>query len=347
MLKVGLIGMGMIGQRYIEVITKSGVTLAGVTGSSGRSSNIYAELYDTRPYETWQQMVHSGKIDVIVDNTPNHLHHEINSLCLENKIPVYSEKPLGRTTAETRNMVELANKAGIPNAVNYNRRGFPAIQRMRSIILNGEIGDVMLVRGHYLQDWLLRPESWNWRVDPKSGEITRALSDIGTHLIDLAFYLTQLEPESIFYERKTLIPKRKNPQSEWIDIQNEDYGTLLIRFKSGAQGVFTFCQTAAGHIGSDMEIEISGTKAGLFWREQSDNQITVKRYMDSDDIIEVETSKYNSHGQFEVFSEFIEWIQGKKREHVATFADGHQLVYLAELAQKSFESGQWQKWSLS
>lgn len=338
--------MGKIGQRHIDTIIKSGHQLAGVSASSARSSNVYAELYDTKPFETWQDLVKSKDIDIIINNTPNHLHLDVNLAALKAKKPIYTEIPLSRTAKETQEMVEMAKKKKIPNAVNYNRRGFPAIQKIKSMIENGDLGDIYLVRGNYLQDWLLKPETWNWRVDPERNEQSRALPDIGAHLVDLALYTTGLTPKELFYEMKTLIPKRQNPQGKWIKIKNEDVGTLLVRFTSGAQGIFSFCQTAAGHQGSDLFIEISGSKKGVVWHEKNEEQIIIKKYMDEDEIIEVESSKYNFHGQYEVFMDFLNWIGGNKPNTVATFLDGHRQVYLMERALKSFYTQKWVKWSL-
>ena len=49
----------------------------------------------------------------------------------------------------------------------------------------GELGDVRLVSGGYLQDWLLLDTDWNWRLDPAVGGELRAVGDIGSHWIDL------------------------------------------------------------------------------------------------------------------------------------------------------------------
>ncbi|MBN8704708.1 MAG: Gfo/Idh/MocA family oxidoreductase [Bacteroidetes bacterium] len=342
MYRIGLIGMGIIGQRYIDIVLKSGHQLAGVAGSSAHSSTVYADLYDTKPFQSWNELVNSPAIDIVINNTPNHLHFDVNMECLKLGKPIYAEKPLGRSTQETRAMVDSLKKKHVPNVVNYNRRGFPAVQQIKSMIESGELGDILLIRGNYLQDWLLFPQTWNWRVDPANGEVSRALADIGSHLIDMSLFVTGLTPRSVFYEKQTLIPMRKKPSGEWIKIENEDYGTLMMRFTNGAQGVFTFCQTSAGHIGSDMWVEISGTRKGLLWREREEDKIILKKYNDEDEVILVDPSLYNTHGQFEVFKSFIDWIDGGTSGAAATFTDGHFQVYLMELAMQSAETGTWQ-----
>ena len=46
----------------------------------------------------------------------------------------------------------------------------------RSRIQEGEIGDVRLIHGHYLQDWLFYPTDWNWRLEPELGGDLRAVA---------------------------------------------------------------------------------------------------------------------------------------------------------------------------
>lgn len=346
MYRIGLIGMGIIGQRYIEIITKSGNQLAGVSGSSLHSSNVYAELYDSKPFQNWMDLVHSPSIDIVINNTPNYLHHDVNMECLKLGKPIYSEKPLGRNVQETANMIATLTKKPVPNVINYNRRGFPALREMKKILESGELGDVLMIRGNYLQDWLLFPQTWNWRVDPANGEVSRALSDIGSHVVDTSLFVTGLKPSAIFYERQTLIPERKKPTGEWVKIDNEDYGVLLIRFDSGAHGVFTFCQTAPGHVGSDMWLEISCTRRGIRWEERNPDQLTFKNYNDEDEVIELEDSKFNTHGQYEIFQDFLGWIEGNGPGSAATFADGHLQVYLTDLALESARDGVWKSFKL-
>ena len=54
------------------------------------------------------------------------------------------------------------------------------------MVQRGAIGEPRLVHGSFLQDWLFYPTDWNWRLEPHLGGDLRAVSDIGTHWLDLA-----------------------------------------------------------------------------------------------------------------------------------------------------------------
>ena len=82
---------------------------------------------------------------------------------------VVCEKPLAMDSAETAELLRLAEQSGLVHAVNFNIRFYPQCQEARGARAAGEIGDVRLISGGYLQDWLLLDTDWNWRLDPRRG----------------------------------------------------------------------------------------------------------------------------------------------------------------------------------
>ena len=73
--------------------------------------------------------------------------------------------------------------------MNYNVRYYPLCHEIRDRIASGALGRVLSVTGSYVQDWLLYPEDYNWRVEPDGRTNLRAVADIGTHWMDLAQFL--------------------------------------------------------------------------------------------------------------------------------------------------------------
>src|SRR5438132_7375635 len=63
-------------------------------------------------------------------------------------------------------------------------------QQGRAMIRAGVLGRLYLLHGHYLQDWLLYPTDYNWRVAVEQGGASRAFGDIGTHWCDLVEHVT-------------------------------------------------------------------------------------------------------------------------------------------------------------
>ncbi len=76
-----------------------------------------------------------------------------------------------------------AETSGLVHAVCFNIRFYPLCHQMRAMVASGAIGEPRLVSGSYLQDWLLLPTDWNWRLEPEKAGALRA---IGRHRITLA-----------------------------------------------------------------------------------------------------------------------------------------------------------------
>ena len=88
---------------------------------------------------------------------------------------VVSEKPLAMNSKESRELVRLAEKAGVVNAIDFNYRYMPLVQQARVMCqAKGDVGRVLAVHGSYLQDWLYKETDWNWRLVPElSGDSAR------------------------------------------------------------------------------------------------------------------------------------------------------------------------------
>ena len=137
--------------------------------------------------------------------------------------------------------------------VNYNMRFYPLCLEAQERIRRGDLGDVYSVHGSYVQDWLLFPTDYNWRVLAEEGGALRAIADIGTHWLDLVTFITGLEVEAVCADLRTVHPTRQKPAGgsetftlagrsrervgESVAVTTEDYGSILVRVRCGARGL--------------------------------------------------------------------------------------------------------------
>ena len=156
-------------------------------------------------------MLDDPAVDVVHLTTPNHLHFDQARAALAAGKHVVCEKPLAMTAAETGELLRLAEQSGLVHAVNFNIRFYPQCQEARARVRAGEIGDVRLITGGYLQDWLLLDTDWNWRLDPAAGGALRAVGDIGSHWLDLVQFITGRHVEAVLADLTTFIPVRRQP----------------------------------------------------------------------------------------------------------------------------------------
>ncbi|WP_287060229.1 Gfo/Idh/MocA family oxidoreductase, partial [Algoriphagus sp.] len=103
---------------------------------------------------------------------------------------VICEKPLAVKIDEAEELVSLAKSKGLVNAVHFNLRYYPVVRQMKTMRESGDLGEVYAVMGSYLQDWLFLQTDYNWRLEPDKSGDSRAIADIGSHLLDITEYVT-------------------------------------------------------------------------------------------------------------------------------------------------------------
>ena len=211
-IKAAVVGTGFIGVVHVEALRRLGVEVTGIVGSSPERAAEKAKAAALpAPYPSFEAMLDDPAVDVVHLTTPNHLHFDQARAALAAGKHVVCEKPLAMTAAETGELLRLAEQSGLVHAVNFNIRFYPQCQEARARVRAGEIGDVRLVSGGYLQDWLLLDTDWNWRLDPAAGGALRAVGDIGSHWLDLVQFITGQHVEAVLADLTTFIPVRRRP----------------------------------------------------------------------------------------------------------------------------------------
>ena len=165
-LGAAVIGTGFIGTVHVEALRRLGIALRGVLGSTPkRGAQAAATLGVARAYGSLDELLSDPAVQVVHVTSPNAAHHEQVMQILQAGRHVICEKPLAMTSAQSRDMVDLAATSGKIAAVCYNIRFYPLNQHARQMVADGDLGQVKLVVGRYHQDWLAKPTDWNWRLE--------------------------------------------------------------------------------------------------------------------------------------------------------------------------------------
>jgi len=287
---MGIVGAGFIGPHHIDAVRRLGYVdaLALADMNEDMAKQKADALSIPKAYGRYEDMLDDPKIEVVHNATPNFLHYPVNSAVLAKGKHVVSDKPLALSADEARKLRDQAAKAGVFNAVTFGYRGNPLVQQARHAIATGRIGRPHFVHGYYIQDWLLKDTDYSWRLEPDKGGASSALGDIGSHWCDLVQHVTGLRITHVLGDLTTVLPQRKRPKGareafavasgteeyELVDIKVEDLASVLIRFDSGAKGVFTAGQVCSGHK-NDLVFEICGGAASLKWRQERQNELWI------------------------------------------------------------------------
>jgi predicted dehydrogenase len=99
----------------------------------------------------YRALVERPDVDLVDITTPNHLHADVAIAAAENGKMIVCEKPLSTDLDGARRMYEAVQKAGVPTAVNFQKRRHPAVMHARKLLESGAIGDVFFYHGTYRQ----------------------------------------------------------------------------------------------------------------------------------------------------------------------------------------------------
>ncbi len=277
-----LIGGGFIGPVHVEALRRIGVDVLGVLGSSvERASQVARPLLIPRVYRDLDELLSDDRVGVVHVASPNAHHFEQAKRVLQADRHLVCEKPLATTSDETAALVALAqSRPSQAAAVNYNVRYYPICREMRERILGGSLGRVLSVTGSYVQDWLLYPEDYNWRVAADGHTNFRAVADIGTHWMDLAQYVIGLPIRSVCADVATFHRRRFRPHRPSdtfsgsgtvdhsralaeVEVTTDDHAAVMLRFDGSVHGAFHVSQVTAGRK-NRLTIEIAATGGALF-----------------------------------------------------------------------------------
>src|SRR5688500_12774137 len=211
---MGLVGPGFVGVHHIDAVRRLGfVDVVAVAASSERSARAKADVLGVpKAYGTYEALAADPDIHVVHNTTPNNLHVPVIMAALTHRKHIVSDKPLALNAEDARSLVNAAREAGVVHAVTFNYRGNPLVQQAREMIAGGEIGAPHFVHGAYLQDWLLQPTDFSWRLEPEKGGQSSAIGDIGSHWCDLVQHVVGRRIEAVLADLTTVVTTRIRPE---------------------------------------------------------------------------------------------------------------------------------------
>jgi predicted dehydrogenase len=290
-IKTAVIGTGFMGRVHTEAIRRVGnVDVVAVAAHTLDEAKAFAQSVGIETATAdYKSLLKDKSIDAVHVCTPNFLHYPVSKEAMEAGKAVLCEKPMTMTVGEARDLVDTADRTGVPNCVNHNLRFYPVVQQIRAMIEAGELGEVLIVQGTYSQDWLLYDTDYNWRVESKANGALRAMGDIGSHWMDMITHLTAQPITAVCADLQTFHKTRKRPKVavqtfagkllkpedyEEVPIDTDDFGSVLVRLGDRARGCFTVSQMSAGRK-NRFSFEIFGTKCGVGWDQERPDELWI------------------------------------------------------------------------
>ncbi|ESR22770.1 L-arabinose 1-dehydrogenase [Lutibaculum baratangense AMV1] len=224
--RLGFLGVGWIGRHRMEAVLATGqADIVGISDPNPEMAGAAAELSKQAEVVGSIDELLALDLDGLVIATPSALHAEQSIRALEAGVAVFCQKPLGRTAAEARAVVDAARSADRLLGVDFSYRFTEGMRRIRELIAGGELGEIFAVDLVFHNAY--GPDK-DWFYD-KSRSGGGCVMDLGVHLVDLALWCLDF-PAVDDVSAKLFAGGRPLPADA---AEVEDYATATLGLASG------------------------------------------------------------------------------------------------------------------
>ncbi len=250
--KITMLGTGLIGTFYTMVLhgQRGRDRVEMIYSRTAERAQTFAKEWGIPRWSTsMEEAINDPGTDVVVIGLPNYLHKEAVLLAAKAGKKILCTKPLARTAAEAKEMLDAVEKAGVWAGYLEDLVYTPKSLKALAAVKNGAVGRVLWARSRETHPG---PHSaWFWDKEKAGGG---AIVDMGCHCIEIIrnFVGKHVRPVEVMCWTDTLVH----------NIDAEDHGIGLIRFANRSVGQFEVSWAFRG--GMDLRDEVSGTE-GTIW----------------------------------------------------------------------------------
>ena len=245
LLRVGVTGLGLIGSLHARIVFEAPhAQLVAVTDIRGDTAKEHGVLYNCSHYTDFSEMCDKESLDAVFICTPDEFHLENAAYAAKKGLHLLIEKPIAKTEAEARQIVQAVKTAGVRMMVAQLLHFDPRYAKLKEAVSDGQIGE--LIHMYFKRT---NPRANGRRLGGK----VSIFHFIGVHDIDMMCWCAQSKPIKAYCQRVSKIN---------ADIGCEDTVMAIVNFENGAIGTLELCwalpQNSA--LGINTYAEVVGTE---------------------------------------------------------------------------------------
>ncbi|MFC5650174.1 Gfo/Idh/MocA family protein [Paenibacillus solisilvae] len=273
--RIGIIGCGGIANgKHLPSLSKVSqaeiVAFCDLVVEKAEEAKAKYGTEDSKVYTDYTKLLADNTIDVIHVCTPNDSHAEISIAALESGKHVLCEKPMAKTAADARLMLEASKRTGKKLSIGYNNRYRADSRYLKDLTAAGELGEIYFAKAHAIRRRAV--PTWGVFLDEEK-QGGGPLIDIGTHALDLVLWtMDNYKPKVVLGRTYHKLSQTENAANAWgpwdpAKFTVEDSAFAMITMENGATIILESSWALNTLDIDEAKVSLSGTKAGADMKE--------------------------------------------------------------------------------
>lgn len=324
-IKVGIVGCGFIANRkHLPMLSLHEdveiVAFCDIIQERAEASRKQFGSADAKVYLKYQDVIARKDIDIVHVCTPNSSHAEITIAALQSGKHVMCEKPMAKTSADAKAMLDAAKASGKKLTIGYQNRFRSDSQFIKGLCDKGELGDIYLGKGFATR----RRGVPTWGVFMnKELQGGGPLIDLGTHALDLTLWMmNNYEPVSALGSTFDMIGKMGSPANSmgpWdpdhYEVEDSAFG--MVKFKNGATVILEASWAINMIVSNEAMTMLCGTKGGVDMFPASGPIVRIADFQSADDLNVRVNGENNGKLFIQNYAMGAEFISNGKKEDMS------------------------------
>lgn len=330
-LKLALIGGGInstIGETHFlaSQLDKCFEIVSGCFSKNYKTSLITAKNWNIskkRVYKNLKDLINKEKklVDAFVVLSPTPNHFSVLRKLINSDLSIICEKPLVSSLNQALILKKEIKKSQSFVAVTYNYTGYPLVREIKEIVKRGRIGKILNIHFEMPQEVFLRKnikrlKIQKWRLNDQ--KIPTICLDLGIHLYNLSWFITEKEPLKLISDFSNLASKKNLVD----DVK------IWLKYKNGMNGSFWISKSALGNR-NGLKLEIYGERGSVIWRHSSPEKIELNHNDGSKKILDRSSKAFVLN-----FKRYNRYRAGHPAGFIEAFANAYTDIADALIAHK-------------
>ncbi|QHW33543.1 Gfo/Idh/MocA family oxidoreductase [Paenibacillus rhizovicinus] len=347
--RVGIIGCGGIANgkhlpSLAQVKEAEIVAFCDIIVEKAEQAKAKYGTEESKVYADYKELLKDASIDVIHVCTPNDSHAVISIDALEAGKHVLCEKPMAKTAADARKMLEVAKRTGKKLSIGYNNRYRADSRYLKEVCEAGELGEIYFAKAHAIRRRAV--PTWGVFLDEEK-QGGGPLIDIGTHALDLVLWMMDnYEPAVVLGRAYHKLSQTENAANAWgpwdpAKFTVEDSAFAMITMKNGATVILESSWALNSLDIDEAKVSLSGTKAGADMKNglRINGEQNSRLYVKNVELNSGGVAFYEGASETAEVLEAAWWIDAVLNDK-ETFVKPEQALVVSEILEAIYESSQ-------